>query len=76
MLSQGIFQNGLKSLVIEFEVKGFKMPKERAAKWYDHMKHLTDGEFNQSIDYVLESFSYPPTMADILKSVIRERTIL
>ncbi len=74
MLSQQAFKDGMKKLQINY--RNYSIEEELIRLWYDHMKHLTDGEFNQSIDYVLENFSYPPTMADILKSVIRERTIL
>ncbi|MCW6091444.1 hypothetical protein [Clostridium sporogenes] len=73
MLSNEVFKNGLKKLVIEFEDKGFKMSPKRAEQWYEHIKKMNDDEFTKRINKVLETNSYPPVMADILNAQIDNR---
>lgn len=67
MLHENVFKSGLKSLVTEFENRGFVITQERAAQWYEHMKNMSEKEFNQRIEYVLKNCSFSPSMADILK---------
>ncbi|APH24887.1 hypothetical protein [Clostridium botulinum] len=73
MLSKETFNKGIEELTMEFECRGFKMSKEKAIKWYKHMKYINDDEFTKRIDKVLETNSYPPVMADVLNAQIDNR---
>ncbi|CDI50312.1 hypothetical protein [Clostridium tetani] len=75
MLSKEVFNKGIEDLTMEFECRGFKMSKIKAIKWYKHMDYMSNEEFTQRIDKVLETNSFPPVMADILNAEI-DNTVL
>lgn len=66
MLNQRIFKDGLKKLVNEYGSKGFEVTKERAAQWYEYMKHLSDNQFNAKIDNCIKMCKHVPYMSDVL----------
>lgn len=74
MLSAKVFTDGIGKLEEEFENKGFKMTKGRAAQWYDYMKDTPEEEYNKRIDYVLKNCTYAPSMADIFKADVNNNS--
>jgi hypothetical protein len=66
-MKKEVFNKQVSRLTIEYADKGFTMPKERALQWYERFKDIEDSDFVGIVDYILNSCSYPPCMADLVK---------
>ena len=62
------FNKQIEKLTIEYASKGFDMPKERALQWYERFKDMEDSNFIAIIADVLDTCSFAPCMADLVKS--------
>lgn len=67
-MNKDFFNEQVKKLVVEYQDKGFTMNKERATQWFKYFGNLSESKFEKSIEEVLKTVSYCPTMADIFKT--------
>lgn len=68
IMNKDFFNEQVKKLVVEYQDKGFTMNKERATQWFKYFGNLSESKFEKSIEEVLKTVSYCPTMADIFKT--------
>lgn len=68
-MNKEVFNTQIKRLILEFSDKGFNMPKERALQWYERFKDIKDADFIAAVGKVLDTCSYAPCMADLVKAL-------
>lgn len=68
-MNKDTFNKQLDRLSYEYKDKGFNMPKERALQWYERLKDVKDSDFIAAIGKVLDTCSYAPCMADLVKAL-------
>ena len=68
-MNKKVFNDGLQKLLIEYEDSGFTLKKERIELWWDKLKEEKDEVFERAISVVLETCTYKPLLASLVKGI-------
>jgi hypothetical protein len=72
-MKKEVFNTQVKRLLSEYADKNFNMPKDRALQWYERFKDVSDDDFTATVGIVLDTCSYAPCMADLVKAYAQVR---
>lgn len=63
MLSQDVFKNGLKELMLAFNME---LREEQIKIWYKYCKNIKDSEFEERIRQCILTCNHKPYIADLM----------